>query len=208
MRGETRRKARRRYPGDEALRRVSPRRRRERRRRERERGRDPEHRAELPRVPSAALFRAEAGRNLSGRGGFDRTAARRRICIRQAAAWTEKPPAQKGEHGCPKQSRTWKGKPAQHKTGSNKVSGGKANSDAADLPRERAPRRCAPTKAARRICRGLELAEIRDPFSAPALFTLRRREAKARRGRTYICARRQGAAQSPRSRGNAASCRD
>ncbi len=117
MRGETRRKARRRYPADEALRRVSPRRRRERRRRERERGRDPEHRAELPRVPSAALFRAEAGRNLSGRGGFDRTAARRRICIRQAAAWTEKPPAQKGEHGCPKQSRTLTGKPAQHKTG-------------------------------------------------------------------------------------------
>ena len=115
MRGETRRKARRRYPGDEALRRVSPRRRRERRRRERERGRDPEHRAELPRVPSAALFRAEAGRNLSGRGGFDRTAARRRICIRQAAAWTEKPPAQKGEHGCPKQSRTLTGKPAQHR---------------------------------------------------------------------------------------------
>ena len=47
MRGETRRKARRRYPGDEALRRVSPRRRRERRRRERERGRATEHRAEL-----------------------------------------------------------------------------------------------------------------------------------------------------------------
>ncbi len=112
MRGETRRKARRRYPADEALRRVSPRRRRERRRRERERGRDPEHRAELPRVPSAALFRAEAGRNLSGRGGFDRTAARRRICIRQAAAWTEKPPAQKGEHGCPKQSRTLSSKQA------------------------------------------------------------------------------------------------
>ena len=112
MHGETRRKARRRYPGDEALRRVSPRRRRERRRRERERGRDPEHRAELPRVPSAALFRAEAGRNLSGHGGFDRAAARRRICIRQAAAWTEKPPAQKGEHGCPKQSRTLTGKPA------------------------------------------------------------------------------------------------
>ena len=123
MRGETRRKARRRYPGDEALRRVSPRRRRERRRRERERGRDPEHRAELPRVPCAALFRAGAGRNLSGRGGFDRTAARRRICIRQAAAWTEKPPAQKGEHGCPKQSRTLTGKPARHKIGlkSNRV---------------------------------------------------------------------------------------
>ena len=97
---------------DEALRRVSPRRRRERRRREREGGRDPEHRAELPRVPCVALFRAEAGRNLSGRGGFDRTAARRRICIRQAAAWTEKPPAQKGEHGCPKQSRTLSGKHA------------------------------------------------------------------------------------------------
>ena len=47
MRGETRRKARSRYSGDEALRRVSPRRRRERRRREREGGRDPEHRAEL-----------------------------------------------------------------------------------------------------------------------------------------------------------------
>ena len=114
MRGETRRKARRRYPADEALRRVSPRRRRERRRRERERGRATEHRAELPRVPCAALFQAEAGRNLSGRGGFDRTAARRRICIRQAAAWTEKPPAQKGEHGCPKQSRTLIGKPARH----------------------------------------------------------------------------------------------
>ena len=84
---------------------------------EREGGRAPEHRAELPRVPSAALFRAEAGRNLSGRGGFDRTAARRRICIRRAAAWTEKPPAQKGEHGCPKQSRTLSGKHAQHKTG-------------------------------------------------------------------------------------------
>ena len=151
--------------GDEALRRVSPRRRRERRRRERERGRDPEHRAELPRVPSAALFRAEAGRNLSGRGGFDRTAARRRICIRQAAAWTEKPPAQKGEHGCPKQSRTWKGKPAQHKTGSNKVSGGKANSDAADLPRERAPRRCAPTNAARRLCRGFDLRKSGIPLA-------------------------------------------
>ena len=123
MRGETRRKARRRYPGDEALRRVSPRRRRERRRREREGGRDPEHRAELPRVPSAALFRAEAERNLSGCGGFDWTAARRRICIRQAAAWTEKPPAQKGEHGCPKQSRTLTGKPARHKIGlkSNRV---------------------------------------------------------------------------------------
>ncbi len=115
MRGETRRKARRRYPGDEALRRVSPRRRRERRRRERERGRAPEHRAELPRVPSGALFRAEAGRNLSGRGGFDRTAARRHICICRAVARTEKPPAQKGEHGCPKQSRTLSGKPAQHR---------------------------------------------------------------------------------------------
>ena len=46
---------------DEALRRVSPRRRRERRRRERERGRDPEHRAELPRVPSAACFAAASG---------------------------------------------------------------------------------------------------------------------------------------------------
>jgi len=61
MRGETRRKARRRYSADEALRRVSPRRRRERRRRERERGRDPEHRAELPRVPCAACFAADSG---------------------------------------------------------------------------------------------------------------------------------------------------
>ena len=50
-----------RYPADEALRRVSPRRRRERRRRERERGRDPEHRAELPRVPCAACFAAASG---------------------------------------------------------------------------------------------------------------------------------------------------
>ena len=55
MRGETRRKARRRYPGDEALRRVSPRRRRERRRRERERGRAPEHRAELDQRCQARL---------------------------------------------------------------------------------------------------------------------------------------------------------
>ena len=149
MRGETRRKARRRYPADEALRRVSPRRRRERRRRERERGRAPEHRAELPRVPSAALFRAEAGRNLSGRGGFDRTAARRRICIRRAAAWTEKPPAQKGEHGCPKQSRTLTGQPPQHKTGLGSDRVERIGSRmAADLPRERAPRRCAPTKTA------------------------------------------------------------
>ena len=61
MRGETRRKARSRYPGDEALRRVSPRRRRERRCMERERGRDPEHRAELPRVPCAACFAADSG---------------------------------------------------------------------------------------------------------------------------------------------------
>ena len=61
MRGETRRKARRRHPGDEALRRVSPRRRRERRCRERERGRAPEHRAELPRVPCAACFAAASG---------------------------------------------------------------------------------------------------------------------------------------------------
>ena len=46
MRGETRRKARSRYPGDEALRRVSPRRQRERRRRERgiTRGRRPSRR--------------------------------------------------------------------------------------------------------------------------------------------------------------------
>ena len=55
MRGETRRKARRRYPADEALRRVSPRRRRERRRRERERGRATEHRAELDQRCQARL---------------------------------------------------------------------------------------------------------------------------------------------------------
>ena len=61
MRGETRRKARRRYSADKALRRVSPRRRRERRRREREGGRATEHRAELPRVPSAACFAAASG---------------------------------------------------------------------------------------------------------------------------------------------------
>ena len=70
--------------------------------------------AQLPRVPCAATVGVVAERNLSGRDGFDWTAARRRICIRRAAAWTEKPPAQKGEHGCPKQSRTLTGKPARH----------------------------------------------------------------------------------------------
>ena len=55
MHGETRRKARRRYSTDEALRRVSPRRRRERRRMERERGRDREHRAELDQRCQARL---------------------------------------------------------------------------------------------------------------------------------------------------------
>ena len=153
MRGETRRKARSRYPGDEALRRVSPRRRRERRGRERERGRAPEHRAELPRVPSAATVGVVAERNLTGRGGFDRTAARRRICIRQAAAWTEKPPAQKGEHGCPKQSRTLSGKPARHKIGlkSNRVrrlGSSRVKGSGGFAAGKRAPRRGAPTKMA------------------------------------------------------------
>ena len=90
MRGETRRKARSRYPGDEALRRVSPRRRRERRRRERERGRDPEHRAELPRVPCAVTVGANAERTEAGGGELCRTRPRRRICIRRAGRRTHK----------------------------------------------------------------------------------------------------------------------
>ena len=69
MRGETRRKARSRYPGDEALRRVSPRRRRERRRRERERGR-------APLAPRRTPEGAKRGHG-SGRSGTDRSRARR-----------------------------------------------------------------------------------------------------------------------------------
>jgi len=66
-----------------------------------------------PEVPSAALFWAEAGRNPFRRGGLHRTRPRRRICIRRAGRRTGKAPASKGEHGCPKQSRTLEGKPAQ-----------------------------------------------------------------------------------------------
>ena len=113
MRGETRRKARRRYPGDEALRRVSPRRRRERRRRERERGRDPEHRAELPRVPSAATVGANAERTEAGGGELCRTRPRRRICIRRAGRRTHKSTALHREHGCPDRDRMLEGKPPQ-----------------------------------------------------------------------------------------------
>ena len=99
MRGETRRKARRRYPADEALRRVSPRRRRERRRREREGGRATEHRAELPRVPSAATVRVRP---------------RRRICIRRAGRRTRKSPALHREYRYPNRGRTLEGKPVRH----------------------------------------------------------------------------------------------
>ena len=116
MRGETRRKARSRYPGDEALRRVSPRRRRERRRRERERGRAPEHRAELPRVPSAVTVGANAERTEAGGGELCRTRPRRRICIRRAGRRTHKSTALHREHGCPDRDRTLEGRTHQHRT--------------------------------------------------------------------------------------------
>ena len=43
--------------------------------------------------------------------GLHRTRPRSRICIRRAGRRTGKAPASKGEHGCPKQSRTLEGKP-------------------------------------------------------------------------------------------------
>ena len=57
--------------------------------------------------------RGLAERNPFRRGGLHRTRPRSRICIRRAGRRTGKAPASKGEHGCPKQSRTLEGKPAQ-----------------------------------------------------------------------------------------------
>ena len=115
MRGETRRKARRRYPADEALRRVSPRRRRERRRGERERGRDPEHRAELDqRCHARPRFGSVAERTEAGGGELRSTRPRRRICIRRAGRRTRKSPALHREYRYPNRGRTLTGKPARH----------------------------------------------------------------------------------------------
>ena len=115
MRGETRRKARRRYSADKALRRVSPRRRRERRRRERERGRDPEHRAELDqRCHARPRFGSVAERTEAGGGELRRTRPRRRICIRRAGRRTRKSPALHREYRYPNRGRTLTGKPPRH----------------------------------------------------------------------------------------------
>ena len=63
-----------------------------------------------------------AGRNPFRRGGLHRTRPRSRICIRRAGRRTGKAPASKGEHGCPKQSRTLEGKPAHDNTEQQRAS--------------------------------------------------------------------------------------
>ncbi len=116
MRGETRRKARRRYPGDEALRRVSPRRRRERRRMERERGRAPKHRAELDQRCQA---RSRSGPQRGGTLENETNSAGLRpddvyVYVERSQGRANRPFLE-GEHRCPDCDRTWKGKPAQHR---------------------------------------------------------------------------------------------
>ena len=70
-------------------------------------------------VPEGAMRghgRCLAERNPFRRGGLHRARPRSRICIRRAGRRTGKAPASKGEHGCPKQSRTLEGKQAQSVT--------------------------------------------------------------------------------------------
>ena len=57
-------------------------------------------RDEHPRCHGRQVSPPPAGRTDAARGGLRRTAARRRICIRRAAAWTRKPPGRGGKHGC------------------------------------------------------------------------------------------------------------
>ena len=115
MRGETRRKARRRYPADEALRRVSPRRRRERRRRERESGRATEHRAELDQRCQA---RSRSGPQRGGTLENETSSAGLRpedvyVYVERSQGRANRPFLE-GEHRCPDRDRTLEGKPALH----------------------------------------------------------------------------------------------
>ena len=59
------------------------------------RGRD-----EHPRCHGRQVSPPPAGHTEAGRGGLRRTATRRRICIRQAVAWTRRPPERHRAHGC------------------------------------------------------------------------------------------------------------
>ena len=155
MRGETRRKARRCIHRRSIAARIAAKTTGAAAHGARERPRPRAPRQTRPEVPCAATVGVVAERNLSGRGGFDRTAARRRICIRRASAWTEKPPAQKGEHGYPDRGRTMSGKPAQHAPNAD-FSAAKVPRDygadeiAADFPRTTLRWK---TKAARQIRR-------------------------------------------------------
>ena len=112
MRGETRRKARRRIRRRSIAARIATKTTGAAAHGAGERTRPRAPRRTRPEVPSAALFWAEAGRNPFRRGGLHRTRPRRRICIRRVGRRTGKAPASKGEHGCPKQSRTLEGKSA------------------------------------------------------------------------------------------------
>ena len=153
MRGETRRKARSRYSGDEALQRVSPRRRRERRRRERERGRAREHRAELPRMPRAVTVGVLPSGPKQGEASCAGLAPEGVYVYAERGEGRRNRPLSQGEHGCPKQSRTMSGKPARHKIGlkSNRVrsfGSSRVKGSGGFAAGKRAPRRCAPTKTA------------------------------------------------------------
>ena len=69
--------------------------------RERDRSHEPKRRTP-PEVPCATRFGAAAGRTASGRGGFGRTATRRRICIRRAVAGRRSHPFRRGSTVAPK----------------------------------------------------------------------------------------------------------
>ena len=96
---------------------------------ERERGRDPEHRADLPRVPCAACFAAASGYPPKrsgvaegdvnqGCGTCENETSRAGLRPDGVYVYAERGegrrnrPLSQGEHGCPKQSRTLEGKPA------------------------------------------------------------------------------------------------
>ena len=74
------------------------------------RGRD-----EHPRCHGRQVSPPPAGHTEADRGGLRRTATRRRICIRQAVAWTRRPPERHRAHGCGETCRALTGTDKRNK---------------------------------------------------------------------------------------------